>query len=57
MLVLNVIEVSNELRNDLQMVQDCIKNLVNNYTKHTKEQLKDYIDLREQEESIKSQLS
>ena len=57
MLVLDVIEVSNELRNDLQMVQDCIKNLVNNYTKHTRQQVKDYINLREQEEAIKSQLS
>ncbi len=57
MLVLDVIEVSNELRNDLQMVQDCIKNLVNNYTKHTREQVKDYVNLREQEEALKLQLS
>lgn len=57
MLVVNVIEVSNELRNDLKMVQDCIKHLVNSYTKHTRQQVKDYINLREQEEAIKSQLS
>jgi len=54
-----LLEVSNSLRTDLAQVQSQIKNLVNSkpFAEHTRQDIADYVDMRNQESAIIDQLS
>lgn len=56
---IDLFEVSNELRNDLAQVRSAIKALVDAkpFGEHSEQDLRDYVNLRNQEESLILQLS
>lgn len=56
---IDLFQVSNELRAELAQVRATIKTLVDNrpFGQHTSQDLKDYVNLRNQEELLILQLS
>lgn len=56
---IDLFQVSDELRNDLALVRKQIRTLVDSkpFGKHTDQDIRDYKDLRNQEESLILQLS
>ena len=52
---IDLVQVQQDVANDLLLVQQCIKDLVNSkpFGEHSKQDLLDYVDLRNQEESLK----
>lgn len=55
---IDLFQVQQDITNDLVLVQQCIKDLVNAkpFGEHTEQDLIDYVNLRHQEENLKAYL-